>query len=109
MWSALKYSLISSSVEASIDQDAKHVLMRVRDYGHGIAKDDILRIFETFYRTTDAQESCASGLGLGLAIAKEIVELHEGRIWCESELGQGSTFFVELPLLNKEQKPPSTE
>ncbi len=83
--------------------------MRVRDYGHGIAKDDILRIFETFYRTTDAQESCASGLGLGLAIAKEIVELHEGRIWCESELGQGSTFFVELPLLNKEQKPPSTE
>lgn len=99
---ALKYSPISRQVEVSIGQDTRHVLMRVRDYGHGIAKNDLVRIFETFYRTTDAQESCASGFGLGLAIAKEIVELHEGRIWCESELGQGSTFFVELPLLNNQ-------
>jgi signal transduction histidine kinase len=98
---ALKYSLEGSSVEVSTSQDARHALVQVRDYGHGIAKDDLSRIFETFYRTTDAQASCASGLGLGLAIAKEIVELHEGRMWCESELGQGSTFFVELPLRNE--------
>jgi signal transduction histidine kinase len=100
---ALKYSPETSSpVEVSTSQDAKHVLIQVRDYGHGIAKDDLPRIFEIFYRTPDAQTSCASGLGLGLAIAKEIVELHEGRIWCESEVGQGSTFFVELPLGNEE-------
>ncbi len=99
---ALKYSPEASPVEVSTSQDAKHALMQVRDYGHGIAKDDLPRIFETFYRTPDAQASCASGLGLGLAIAKEIVELHEGRIGCESELGQGSTFFVELPLGNEE-------
>ena len=100
---ALKYSPKSSQIEVSIGQDSKHVLLRVRDYGHGIAKDDLLRIFETFYRTTEAQESCTRGFGLGLAIAKEIVELHEGRIWCESEQGKGSTFFVELPLLNEEK------
>jgi signal transduction histidine kinase len=99
---ALKYSPEDSLVEVSVSQDAKHALMRVHDYGHGIAKDNLPRIFETFYRTTDAQASCASGFGLGLAIAKEIVELHEGRIWCESELGKGSTFFVELPLRNNE-------
>lgn len=99
---ALKYSPSSSQVEVSVGLDTKHALIQVRDHGHGIAKDDLQRIFETFYRTTDAQESCASGFGLGLAIAKEIVELHEGRIWCESELGQGSTFFVELPLHNNE-------
>ena len=97
---ALKYSPEGSPVEVSVGQDAEHALVQVRDYGHGIAKDDLPRIFEMFYRTTDAEASCASGFGLGLAIAKEIVELHEGRIWCESELGQGSTFFVELPLRN---------
>lgn len=99
---ALKYSPKSSQVEVSISQDTRHALIRVRDYGYGIAKNDLSRIFETFYRTTDAQESCTSGFGLGLAIAKEIIELHEGRIWCESELGQGSTFFVELSLRNAE-------
>ncbi len=100
---ALKYSPQSSQVEVSISRNSTHALLRVRDYGHGIAKDDLLRIFETFYRTADAQESCTNGFGLGLAIAKEIVELHEGRIWCESELGKGSTFFVELPLHNEKK------
>jgi len=95
---ALKYSPEGSPVEVSIGQDAEYAFVRVRDYGHGIAKEDLPRIFEMFYRTTDAEATCAGGFGLGLAIAKEMVELHEGRIWCESELGQGSTFFVELPL-----------
>jgi signal transduction histidine kinase len=72
--------------------------MRVQDHGSGIRKEDLARIFEMFYRTRDAQASCANGFGLGLGIAKEIVDMHGGRIWCESELGQGSTFFVELPL-----------
>ena len=102
---ALKYSPKSCPVEVSMGQDSKHALLRVRDYGHGIAKDDLPRIFETFYRTPDAQESCVSGFGLGLAIAQEIAELHEGRIWCESELGKGSTFFVELPLRDEEENP----
>ncbi|MBV9227670.1 MAG: HAMP domain-containing histidine kinase [Chloroflexi bacterium] len=99
---AVKYSPKRSRVEVSIEREDKHALIRVRDYGHGIAKDDLPRIFETFYRTAEAQESCTSGFGLGLAITKEIVELHGGRIWCESELGQGSTFFVELPLDKEE-------
>jgi signal transduction histidine kinase len=95
---ALKYSPPISQVEVSIGQNSEHALIQVRDHGHGIAKDDLPRIFDTFYRTTDAQTSCTTGLGLGLAIAKEIIEQHAGRIWCKSEPGQGSTFFVELPL-----------
>ncbi len=99
---AVKYSPQDSRVEVSIRLDTKHALVQIHDYGRGIAKDDQPRIFDTFYRTRDAQVSGANGFGLGLAIAKEIVELHEGRIWCESELGTGSTFLVELPLHNKQ-------
>lgn len=95
---ALKYSPEGSPVEVSLCQQGKHALLRVRDYGPGIGKEDLARIFEMFYRTRDAQASCRGGFGLGLGIAKEIVDRHGGRIWCESELGQGSTFCVELPL-----------
>jgi signal transduction histidine kinase len=95
---ALKYSSKGSVVEVSGSQSAGRMLMQVRDQGSGIAKEDLPRIFEMFYRTPEAQASRASGFGLGLAIAKEIIELHGGRIWCESELGRGSTFFIELPL-----------
>jgi signal transduction histidine kinase len=95
---ALKYSPKGSVVEVSVSQSAGSMLMQVRDQGSGIAKEDLPRIFEMFYRTPDAQASHASGFGLGLAITKEIIELHGGRIWCESELGRGSTFFIELPL-----------
>lgn len=80
-----------------MQQQPEGVLVQVRDHGKGIPKDQQKRIFETFYRTPDAQASMRQGLGLGLAISKEIVERHNGQIWCESEPGKGSTFFMELP------------
>jgi signal transduction histidine kinase len=94
---ALKYSPEYSPVEVSVHRDARHVIMRVHDYGPGIEQDQLDRIFEPFYRTPEAQSSALGGLGLGLAITKQIVDLHEGRIWCECESGSGCTFFVELP------------
>jgi signal transduction histidine kinase len=81
-----------------VHHDPQHVIIRVRDYGQGIEQDQIGRIFEAFYRTPEAQSSATEGLGLGLAITKQIVGLHEGRIWCVSEKGYGCTFFVELPV-----------
>jgi signal transduction histidine kinase len=95
---AVKYSPEGSPVEVGINVKKRHVLIYVRDQGKGISKDQQVRIFETFYRTPDALASSKKGMGLGLAISKEIVERHDGRIWCESKPSQGSTFFVELPL-----------
>ncbi len=95
---AVKYSPESSPIEVSVNQDAQHVIMQVRDYGQGIEQDQLEHIFEAFYRTPEAQSSATAGLGLGLAITKQIVDLHEGRIWCVCEKGCGCTFFVELPV-----------
>lgn len=95
---AVKYSPDSKPVEVSISQQEKAAQLQVRDRGKGIAKDQQDRIFDTFYRTPDAESSSKRGLGLGLSISKEIVERHGGRIWVESTPGKGSAFFVELPL-----------
>ncbi len=94
---AIKYSPDGSPVEIVLDERPSIALIEVKDSGKGIPKDQQEHIFETFYRTPDAQTSSKRGLGLGLAISKDIVERHNGHIWCESEPGQGSTFFVELP------------
>jgi signal transduction histidine kinase len=73
-----------------------HAKLSVRDEGMGIAKENQTRIFERFERAVSSNQ--ISGLGLGLYIARQIVEMHGGTLWVESELGQGSTFFVELSL-----------
>lgn len=98
---AVKYSPDLAPVEVKLKTEQNVALLSVKDHGKGIAKDQLDHIFETFYRTPDAQSSSKRGLGLGLSIAKDIVERHNGRIWCESAIGHGSTFFVELPLESK--------
>ncbi len=92
-----KYSQASEPIEVTVEREARQVIVRVRDHGQGIDQDQLTHIFEPFYRTPDAQSSTTGGLGLGLAITKQIVDFHHGHIWCESEKGRGSTFFVELP------------
>jgi len=94
---AAKYSPDKLPIEVSIGIKENTVELTVRDHGKGIAQDQLEHIFETFYRTPEAESSSKRGLGLGLAISKGIVERHGGRIWCESVAGEGSTFFVELP------------
>jgi signal transduction histidine kinase len=70
------------------------VLVQVRDNGKGIAKEDFPKLFTKFFQA----DPSTPGTGLGLAICKRLVELHGGRIWCESELGKGSTFSFTLPV-----------
>jgi len=72
--------------------------IRVRDSGVGIPTEHLGRIFERFHRVDTRLTREVDGLGLGLAICKRIVELHDGEIWAESESGTGSTFHVLLPL-----------
>ncbi len=95
---AIKYSPEACPVKVSITRQDQAALISVQDFGQGIPEGQQELIFETFYRAPDAQTSSQAGWGLGLAICKSIVERHNGRIWCESEPGHGSTFFVELPL-----------
>jgi two-component system phosphate regulon sensor histidine kinase PhoR len=68
----------------------------VKDTGIGIAAEDLPRIFERFYKADRSRTT--SGTGLGLAIARHLVEAHGGRVWAESEVGKGSTFYFTIPL-----------
>jgi len=93
---ALKYSPDGSSVEIEASCIGNKIRISVRDYGYGIPKEDLGRIFDKFYRVQRAQN--VLGTGLGLSISKNIVEAHGGLINAESVLGNGATFIIELPL-----------
>ena len=98
---ALKYSPSDSPVWVSVVREQDMARLSVRDAGKGIPPEQLASVFKPFYRTAEARASSTDGTGLGLAICKNIVEQHHGRIWCESVVGSGSTFFVELPIDGK--------
>jgi two-component system phosphate regulon sensor histidine kinase PhoR len=93
----IKYTLRGGKVVVSLDQKDGHVVGTVSDTGVGIAADDIPRIWEEFYRTTQAKSMAEHGTGLGLPIVREIVETYGGTIDVVSQLGQGTTFRFTLP------------
>jgi signal transduction histidine kinase len=85
-------------VEGSIGRDGDVAVIRVRDTGRGIAQAEQGKIFNKFYRGSTVLTDAIPGVGLGLAITKTIVDAHGGSITVSSELGQGATFEVRLPL-----------
>lgn len=94
---AIKYSPDGSSVSVKVYKKAREAFISVEDHGSGINADELPRVFERFYRTDSSrQKSGADGYGLGLSIAKKIVELHGGYIEVKSAPGKGSTFTVRL-------------
>jgi two-component system sensor histidine kinase VicK len=95
---ALKYSDEERPVCMQLSRQGKQALVQVEDKGVGIPKDELPLIFDRFFRARTARNGPQRGLGLGLAICKEIIERHHGRIWVTSEEGKGSTFTIELPL-----------
>lgn len=84
--------------QSEIDENRTFIQITVKDTGIGIAKDHLPHIFDRFYRASEALTGEQGGTGIGLALAKEFVELHHGKIRVESEPGKGSTFTVLLPL-----------
>ncbi|MBA2295968.1 MAG: HAMP domain-containing protein [Actinobacteria bacterium] len=94
---AVKFTPAGGAVDVCATQVNGEVRVSVADTGPGIAREDHDRIFEEFQQT-EAGAAQREGTGLGLALSKRLVELHGGRIWVDSELGQGSTFLFTLPV-----------
>ncbi|MDX2212341.1 MAG: PAS domain S-box protein [Oculatellaceae cyanobacterium bins.114] len=93
---AIKYSPDGGNITLELSCQAKNIVLRVRDQGIGIPPENRERLFEVFYRATNVDT--IQGTGLGLAIVKRCVDLYQGRITLESEIGVGTTFTVILPL-----------
>ncbi|HEX3721194.1 MAG TPA: HAMP domain-containing sensor histidine kinase, partial [Nitrolancea sp.] len=93
---AIKYSPHEGEVVVTARAGSDEALISVHDQGIGISRADIPLVFQAFYRADNAR--AVNGTGLGLYITQSIVQAHGGRIWLESEPGQGTTFFVALPL-----------
>ena len=94
---AIKYSSANGDVRISIRLEGDQVILQVTDDGPGIPSAEQTHIFDKFFRGSNI-DSSTEGSGLGLAIVKTIVENHQGRIWVESAVGKGSSFFIVLPL-----------
>jgi two-component system phosphate regulon sensor histidine kinase PhoR len=95
---ALKYAKDGKRIRVGAQALDGEVQFTVQDFGPGIASEHLERIFERFYRIDKARSRESGGTGLGLAIVKHIVQAHGGRIWAESELGNGVAFHFALPL-----------
>ena len=95
---ALRHTPEGGQITLSAQRRANDVRLTVQDNGEGIPAEALLRIFDRFYRGDASRQQQAGESGLGLAIAKSVVELHGGTIAAESELGGGTTFTIVLPV-----------
>ena len=103
---AVKYTPNRGRVVVSVGQQDQEIVCGVEDDGPGIPVEEQERIFERFYRPDNAPTLANQGTGLGLPIAKALIELHEGRIWLRSESGRGSAFYIALPVIGREEPDP---
>ncbi|HEX5837626.1 MAG TPA: HAMP domain-containing sensor histidine kinase, partial [Anaerolineales bacterium] len=92
---AIKYAP-DAPIVVLLDQVGENVIISFTDQGPGISREALPFIFDRFYRVRS--EKTITGTGLGLYICKQLIEAHRGKIWAESAPGQGTTFFIELPI-----------
>jgi heavy metal sensor kinase len=98
---AIRYTPSGGIVSVSVERKGDTAVVAIRDSGIGIPEEHIPHIFERFYRVDEARSRAEGGTGLGLSICQHIAQVHGGRIEVESQVGQGSTFSVFLPLPKK--------
>jgi PAS domain S-box-containing protein len=99
---AVKYT-DEGKISIGLTGDDQVVQCYVRDSGQGIPAGDVPHVFQKFYRVDNSATRTIGGTGLGLFICRKIIELYNGRIWVESEVGKGSTFYINLPHLNNQK------
>jgi two-component system sensor histidine kinase VicK len=95
---ALRFTAEGGSVGISVEKEGGALRIAVTDSGPGIPLESQRTIFDKFVQIKEPAETTPGSVGLGLAIAREVVEAHQGRIWVESVEGKGSTFIFTLPL-----------
>jgi len=95
---ALKYTPEGGSVTINASTMDNSLIFSIADNGIGVSPDDLPRLFEKFYRGSQREARAQHGTGLGLAIVRSIAERHGGRVWVDSKLGQGSMFYLQIPL-----------
>lgn len=105
MTNAVKYSKKDDSrVIVRIEKVDGHALVKIKDFGVGVPKDQHAKIFNRFYQADTPKSRTYPGLGLGLYISSQIVKGHHGKLWVESEIGKGSTFQFSIPLKKYERR-----
>jgi signal transduction histidine kinase len=98
---SIKFSPEGSIIEIAISQEEKSAVILIKDYGIGIADGDLPHIFSRFYRGSNAEGAQYQGTGLGLAIVEQVIEHHHGTVKVNSQLGEGTTFTITVPLFNE--------
>jgi PAS domain S-box-containing protein len=98
---ATKYSTAKTPILISCSLENGYAVVAVRDEGIGVKEEHRKRLFEQYYRVDADKGESVSGFGIGLYLSAEIISMHEGSIWVDSELGQGSTFFFKIPALDQ--------
>jgi signal transduction histidine kinase len=94
---AVKYTPIKGHIELTVKARQNHIITEISDSGIGIPKEDLSKVFDEFYRASNVPKDIKSGSGLGLSIARQIVEDHKGKIWVTSEVGVWTKFTFILP------------
>jgi signal transduction histidine kinase len=100
---ALRYTdaggrIVIRAFEPRQSNNVREVVVEVSDNGQGIAPEDLPYLFDHFYRADKSRSRASGGSGIGLAIVKQLVEAHHGRVWVESKVGKGATFSFALPV-----------
>jgi two-component system sensor histidine kinase VicK len=93
----MKFSPDGGTISLAMNEEADHIIVRIADQGIGLPEDKVGRIFERFYQVDGTSRRRFGGAGIGLAIVKRIIDAHEGEIWVESRINEGSTFYFSLP------------
>lgn len=93
---AIKYTNPNGKISVFLNLDKSRIKLIVKNTGDGIKNEELDKIFERFYRIDSSRARETGGYGLGLSIAKSIIESHNGRIYAESELGKDTTFVIDL-------------
>ena len=97
---AVKYSATGKNVKVNCLLKSNEVEVSVQDEGIGAKPEDLQKLFDRYYRVESEDTRHIAGFGIGLYVSSEIIRQHNGRIWAESELGKGSTFYFSLPVGN---------